>query len=139
MPSSRGDVLIIEDSPDAAEIFAILVEREGFRPVVCGTAAAGMAAFAHARPVAVILDWTLPDRPGIDVCRNIRAQDQAVPIIFASGRDDETSIARGMDAGADDYVPKPVRGGTLRVIAFHQCRGMSGLSRQISCKPEPSE
>jgi len=74
-------VLIIEDSPDAAEIFAILVEREGFRPVVCGTAAAGMAAFAHARPVAVILDWTLPDRPGIDVCRNIRAQDQAVPII----------------------------------------------------------
>jgi len=48
-----------------------------------------------------------------EVCRKIRAQDQAVPIIFASGRGDETSIARGLDAGADDYIAKPVRAGEL--------------------------
>jgi len=113
VPGSRGDVLIVEDAPDSAEIIAVLVEREGFRPIACGTAAEGVAAFGRARPAAVILDWTLPDGPGTEVCRAIRAQDSLVPIIFASGRADETSIARGLDAGADDYVTKPIRGGEL--------------------------
>ncbi|TAN33879.1 response regulator transcription factor [bacterium] len=111
MAGSRGDVLIVEDTPESAELFAILVEREGFQPVVCGTAAEALAAFGRARPVAVILDWTLPDAPGTEVCRQMRSLDQVVPIIFASGRDDEASVARGLDAGADDYVGKPIRGG----------------------------
>jgi DNA-binding response OmpR family regulator len=109
MPGSRGEILIVEDTAEAAAAFQAVIEREGFRTVVCGTAAEALAAFAAMRPVAVILDWTLPDEPGIEVCRKIRARDQAVAIIFASGRDDETSIARGLDAGADDYIPKPVR------------------------------
>jgi DNA-binding response OmpR family regulator len=128
VPGSRGDILIVEDEPDTANALSILVDREGFRPVVCATAAEAMATFGRIRPVAVILDWTLPDLPGIEVCRQLRAQDQAVPIIFASGRSDETSIARGLDAGADDYISKPVRGGELiarlethlrRVAALH--------------------
>ncbi len=90
-----------------------LVEREGFDVVTCGTAEAGLAAFERARPVAVFLDWVLPDGPGTEVCRAIRAQDSIVTIIFVSGRDDETSVVRGLDAGADDYLPKPVRGGEL--------------------------
>jgi DNA-binding response OmpR family regulator len=113
VPGTRGDVLIVEDTPDAADFVSILVAREGFNPVVCITAAEGVAAFGRARPVAVMLDWTLPDGPGIEVCRQIRAQDQIVPIIFASGRDDETSVARGLDAGADDFMAKPLRGGEL--------------------------
>lgn len=137
MAGSRGDVLIVEDTPDAAEILAILVEREGFRPVVCGTAAEGRAAFAQGRPVAVILDWTLPDGSGIEVCRHIRAQDQAVPIIFASGRDDETSIARAMDAGADDYVPKPVRGGELIARLEAHLRRLEAL-RELQSGPKPA-
>jgi two-component system phosphate regulon response regulator PhoB len=137
VPGSRGDVLIVEDTPEAAELFATLVEREGFQPVVCGTAAEGMAAFAQAHPVAVILDWTLPDGPGIDVCRHIRAQDQAVPIIFASGRDDETSIARAMDAGADDYVPKPVRGGELLARLEAHLRRLEAL-RELLSGPKPA-
>jgi two-component system response regulator MtrA len=128
MPGSRGDILIVEDEPDTAEAFSILVGREGFRPVMCASAAEAMAAFRRSRPVAVILDWTLPDQPGIEVCRQLRALDQAVAIIFASGRNDETSMARGLDAGADDYISKPVRGGELiarlethlrRVAALH--------------------
>lgn len=130
-------MLIVEDTPDAAELLAILVEREGFRPVVYGTVAEGMAAFARARPVAVILDWTLPDGPGIDACRHIRALDRAVPIIFASGRDDETSIARAMDAGADDYVPKPVRGGELMARLEAHLRRLEAL-RELQSGPKPA-
>ena len=139
MPGARGDILIVEDMPDAAEIVSVLVEREGFRAVVSTTAADGLAAFFRSKPVAVILDWTLPDGPGIEVCRQIRAHDQAVPIIFTSGRDDETSIARGLDAGADDYVAKPVRAGELiaRLEAHLRRTTAAATGRQGQGPPSP--
>jgi DNA-binding response OmpR family regulator len=90
-----------------------VIEQEGFRVVACATAEAGLAAFERERPVAILLDWVLPDAPGTEVCRTIRAQDPTVTIIFVSGRDDETSVVRGLDAGADDYLPKPIRAGEL--------------------------
>jgi two-component system, OmpR family, phosphate regulon response regulator PhoB len=113
MPGIRGNVLVVEDGEDMAEAFVAIVEREGFTGVVCRTAAEGLAALDSARPVAAILDWVLPDESGVELCRKIRARDQTIPILFASGRDDETSIARGLDAGADDYLAKPVRPGEL--------------------------
>jgi DNA-binding response OmpR family regulator len=113
VPGKRGTVLVVDDSADSTELVSALVEREGFRVVPCGTAEAGLAAFERERPIAVLLDWVLPDGPGTEVCRAIRAQDPTVIIIFVSGREDETSVVRGLDAGADDYVSKPVRGGEL--------------------------
>ena len=119
---------MIDDSTDSAALLSALVEQEGFLAVACGTAAEGLAAFARDKPVAVLLDWVLPDGPGIEVCRAIRSQDATLPIIFVSGRNDETSVVRGLDAGGDDYVPKPVRGGELmarleaqlrKAVAFH--------------------
>jgi DNA-binding response OmpR family regulator len=133
---SRGEILIVEDAPDVAAAFQAVVEREGFRTVVCGTAAEAMSAFAIMKPVAVILDWTLPDEPGIEVCRKIRATDQTVPIIFASGRDDETSIARGLDAGADDYIPKPVRAGELIARLESHLRRLEAI-RHLLTNPAP--
>lgn len=110
---ARGTVLIVEDSDESAELMVGLVEAEGFRAARCGTASAALASQQALGPVAVLLDWGLPDQPGTEVCRAIRSRDGAVPILFVSGRDDETSVARALDAGADDYVPKPVRPGEL--------------------------
>ena len=106
---SRGTVVLIEDSPDEAELLSIALEQESFVPVACATAAEGMAACARSKPVAVILDWGLPDRPGVDICRELRAADPFLPIIFVSGRTDEATVSRALDAGADDFVTKPVR------------------------------
>lgn len=113
MAGERGAVLIVEDAADLADLIAAFVEREGFTTVTAGTAAEARAAFQRDRPVAVLLDWVLPDAPGTELCRELRAQDAAVTVIFVSGRNDETSMARGLDAGADDYVAKPVREGEL--------------------------
>jgi two-component system OmpR family response regulator len=96
---SRGTVLIVEDSRESAELLADLVHGEGFHTRVCGTASEAVESLRELEPVAVLLDWGLPDRPGIEVCRLIRAGDASVPILFVSGRNDETSIARGLDAG----------------------------------------
>jgi two-component system response regulator VicR len=105
----RGTVLVVEDVAPSAELMASIVEEEGFRSEIAVTASAALECFSQVRHVAVLIDWVLPDRPGIEICREIRAQDRLIPIIFVSGRDDEASITRGLDAGADDYIVKPVR------------------------------
>src|SRR5437763_5623949 len=109
MSGSRGMVLVVEDDEATAELIADLVEQEGFEVTRAGGGLQAIEAFARERPVAVFLDWVLPDIPGIEACRSLRALDRVVPIIFVSGRDDEASTIRGLDAGADDYVAKPVR------------------------------
>jgi DNA-binding response OmpR family regulator len=131
MPGSRGDVLIVEDAIELAALFSEIVEREGFRGVACHSAGEALAALETTTPVAVILDWTLPDEPGIEVCRKIRLRDQVTPIIFASGRDDETSVARGLDAGADDYIAKPVRAGELIARLEAHLRRIEVLREQL--------
>ena len=102
-------MVIIEDSEDEAELLSITLEEESFVPLACSTATEGIAAWARSKPVAVILDWGLPDRPGIDVCRELRAADPILPIIFVSGRIDEATVSRALDGGADDFITKPVR------------------------------
>ena len=109
MAGSRGTVVVIEDSPDEAELLSIALEEESFVALACSTAAEGIAAYGRAKPVAVILDWGLPDRPGIEVCRELRAADPFLPILFVSGRIDEATVTRALDAGADDFLTKPVR------------------------------
>ena len=135
MPGERGSVMVVEDAADSAEFMATLVELEGFTVAICSDAREARERFAAERPVAVLLDWVLPDAPGTEVCREMRAIDPTVPIIFVSGRNDETSVARGLDAGADDYVAKPVRGGELiarleahlrRVAAMRAAAGQAG-------------
>jgi DNA-binding response OmpR family regulator len=124
----RGTVLVVEDSEQSAELLRELVEGEGFEAEVARSAEEGVAAHERMHPVAVLLDWGLPDGPGTEVCREIRKRDGAVPIIFVSGRDDETSIARALDAGADDYVPQPVRAGELMARLEAHLRRVAALS-----------
>jgi two-component system response regulator MtrA len=102
-------VLIIDDSVEIGALVEQLLSDEGFEPVICATAAAGLEAFTSAPPLAVCLDWVLPDSAGVEVCRELRKLDELIPIIFISARDDEVSVVRGLDAGADDYVIKPFR------------------------------
>jgi DNA-binding response OmpR family regulator len=105
----RGGVLVIEDDPASAELLAALLEEEGFRPIVCLDGRAALEPFQRERPVAVLIDWILPGSSGIELCRLFRGMDSLVPIFFVSGRADEASVSRGLDAGADDFLSKPFR------------------------------
>jgi two-component system response regulator MtrA len=109
MTETRGKVLIIDDSVQISTLLARLLQDEGFEPVTCPTAAAGLDAFAALSPLAIFLDWVLPDLAGVEVCREIRRHNELIPVIFISARGDEVSVVRGLDAGADDYVIKPFR------------------------------
>jgi DNA-binding response OmpR family regulator len=105
-PQDLPVVLLVEDELSIAEPFAKALEREGFSPVVAPTAAAARQLFAQRRPNIVLLDLTLPDGDGRELCREWR-RDSQVPIIMLTARGTETDRVVGLELGADDYVVKP--------------------------------
>jgi len=107
--AGRGAVLVVEDDPASAELLSAVLEDEGFQPFVCSDARDALGPFRHRQPVAVLIDWVIPGGSGIELCRRIRGLDPMVPILFVTGRTDEASVSRGLDAGADDFVSKPFR------------------------------
>lgn len=135
MSGTRGRVLIAEDSLESAERLATIVEEEGFEAAVCATGAEAMRVFESERPAAALLDWVLPDRPGIDVCRHLREADALVPIMFVAARDDEASMARGLDAGADDFVVRPVR--STELMARIEAHLRKAAAAEAKAPPSP--
>ncbi len=99
-------VLIVDDEVPLQELLQHALERDGYRVVVAGTAADGIAAFEREAPDAILLDVMLPDRSGRDVCQEIRSRS-TVPIIMLTALDDEVDKVVGLELGADDYITKP--------------------------------
>ena len=104
--TAKEIVLVIEDERPIADTVVYALEREGFAPRWCPTGEEGLAALAEAPPVLVIMDIGLPDRNGLDLCREIRQQSE-IPIIFLSARNEELDRILGLELGGDDYVTKP--------------------------------
>jgi len=103
----RTRVLLVEDETDMVSPLVQTLEREGY---VVDQAATGRDALtAAAREVydVVILDLGLPDVDGLEVCRRLRAADYDGAVLILSGRSRELDRVVGLDAGADDYLPKP--------------------------------
>jgi DNA-binding response OmpR family regulator len=100
-------LLLIEDDPELRLALRMVLEDEDFRVIEAGNAAAGMEAFEREHPDLVLLDLRLPDRRGFDVCRDLRAIS-IVPIIIVTANTDTHDFVAGLEAGADDYVTKPV-------------------------------
>jgi two-component system alkaline phosphatase synthesis response regulator PhoP len=105
---SRGRILIVEDSESGALLLSEVFKAEGFEPIVRSDVASGVASAEEIAPQAVIIDWQLPDGSGLELCRRIRQRDPMIPIIMVTGRSDEASAIRALDAGADDFVTKPL-------------------------------
>ena len=107
MTEQKGLVLVVEDDAAIADLVALYLRREGFGVQVERDGAAGLAAVARVRPVAVVLDVGLPGLDGIEVCRRLRAADDWTPVLFVTARDEEVDRVLGLELGADDYVTKP--------------------------------
>ncbi len=99
-------VLIVDDDPAIRDVVRIALCRGGFETVEAADGAAALRQFAATAPDLVVLDVTLPEMDGTDVCRALRRQSR-VPILFLSSRDDEVDRVVGLEIGGDDYVTKP--------------------------------
>ena len=107
--TSGGTILFVEDEEAISAPFSKVLAREGFEPVVAGTAAEAMELAERIEPDLVLLDLTLPDGDGRDVCRALR-RDSDVPIVMLTARGSELDRVVGLEMGADDYVVKPFSG-----------------------------
>ncbi|WP_405507929.1 response regulator transcription factor [Streptomyces purpurascens] len=106
-------VLLIEDDRAVREGVALALRRQGHDVAAAETGEEGLERLRSFRPDVVVLDLMLPGMPGLDVCRAMRALDQTLPILMATARGDDVDIVVGLEAGADDYVVKPVQARVL--------------------------
>src|SRR5258706_8051454 len=101
-----GSVLLVEDEENLASLVQAYLEREGYSVVAVGSGAEALSALEQQPVRLVVLDLTLPDMDGLEVCRQIRARS-SVPVVMLTARDDEVDRLAGLDVGADDYIGKP--------------------------------
>ena len=102
-------VLFVEDEASIYEPFSKALSREGFEPVVAPTAKRALELAEDGDFAIVLLDLTLPDGDGRDVCRALR-RSSSVPILMLTARGTEADRIVGLELGADDYVVKPFSG-----------------------------
>jgi two-component system, OmpR family, response regulator RegX3 len=99
-------ILVVEDEEALADSVRYNLEREGYAVSMAGDGRRALERFRSEAPSLVILDLMLPELPGLDVCRMIRAESD-VPIIIVTAKDSEADKVTGLELGADDYVTKP--------------------------------
>ncbi len=106
--AQRQVVLVVDDESSYRDALASGLGNEGFAVVLAADGAEAVEEFHRSHPDLVLLDVMLPDRSGVEICRELRAESN-VPIIMVSARSSEVDIVLGLELGASDYVAKPYR------------------------------
>ena len=104
-------VLVVEDDPDMASLLALMIAAEGMQADTVSDGNAAIASIEASAPDLVVLDIVLPDRSGFEICEQLKADPVTalIPIVLVTGLEDHQSRVRGIRAGADDFLHKPVR------------------------------
>ena len=125
-------VLVVEDERKLRDFIRSYLERAGFTVLTTGSGAEAISLAATAAPDLVVLDLGLPDVPGEEVARELRAT-AATPILMLTAKSTEEDRIRGLELGADDYVTKPFspRELVLRVQAILR-RGSPAADQEVS-------
>ena len=110
MPNSavKPLILVVEDDPAVRNLIVAALEAHGLRHMAVETAHAAIAAASSQAPSIVLLDLGLPDMDGVKVVESVRTWS-GMPIIVVSARSEDADKIRALDAGADDYLTKPIK------------------------------
>ena len=101
-------IFFVEDDLSLINGLSFAIKKQGYELTVARTSLEAEQLWANGSYDLVILDVTLPDGSGFDLCRKIRASSK-VPIMFLTAADEETDIIMGLDIGGDDYMTKPFK------------------------------
>jgi two-component system OmpR family response regulator len=100
-------ILIVEDEAKLTRLISRVLGEEGYAVETAEDGRSGLELALLGDFDLVILDWMLPDRSGIQIVRRLRAAEMGVPVLMLTARDQIEDRVEGLDAGADDYLPKP--------------------------------
>jgi len=102
-------VLLVEDEPSIAELIAVNLRHNGFRPIWAMDSVSAQREIDASLPDLILLDWMLPGESGLSLAKRWRGNERtkSVPLIMLTARGDEADRVAGLDAGADDYIAKP--------------------------------
>jgi len=104
--TTQPHILVIDDEPQILRALRTILSARQFRVSTAGNGEEGLALAAAGKPDLIILDLSLPDMDGIEVCRQLRGWTQT-PVIVLSVRESESDKVAALDHGADDYLTKP--------------------------------
>ncbi len=110
MPTTQKTVMIVEDEPDAAELFAEMMRLNGHRVIKTYSSTPAIALISQERPNVIILDIMMPDVSGLDILRYMRGDPELalIPVVVVSAKAAPADIRAGIEAGATIYLTKPV-------------------------------
>jgi DNA-binding response OmpR family regulator len=110
MAADEITVMIIEDEPDAAEMFAEMMRVNGYRVIKVFSSGPAISMISQEKPDVIILDIMMPDISGLEVLRYMRREPDlaSIPVIIVSAKSMPGDIKIGLDAGASRYLTKPV-------------------------------
>jgi two-component system response regulator MprA len=100
-------VLVVEDDPSVRESLRRSLAFNGYQVALATDGVDGLAALDRERPDVVVLDVMMPRMDGLETCRRMRAAGIDLPVLMLTARDEVSDRVAGLDAGADDYLPKP--------------------------------
>jgi DNA-binding response OmpR family regulator len=100
-------ILLVDDEPSIVQLVRMYLEREAFHVQAASDGEEALAAITRLRPGLVVLDVMLPKMDGFEVCRRLRSENNPVPVIMLTARDEDIDKIIGLELGADDYLTKP--------------------------------
>ncbi|MDP9045336.1 MAG: diguanylate cyclase [Pseudomonadota bacterium] len=141
MPSSTGSaltILVVDDESSVRAHLAALLDLAGHRVIEAHNANWALELFERHQPDLVLLDVVMPAQDGYWLARQLRERETGkwTPIIFLSGRDHEDDLARGIEAGGDDYLVKPISATVLaaKMRAMRRLMAMQGRLLELSAQ-----
>jgi len=134
-------ILLVEDHPESRRVLQRLVERRGHEVVAVGSAEEAELELTRHSFSFLILDWMLPGKSGVDLCRELRAQPNGEQffILIVTARDDAQDLQDALDAGANDYLTKPLDAARLNVRMSVAERRIRSLGERNQARTELQE
>lgn len=123
------EILLLEDDGNLAEGLLYSLKKQGFEVRAAGSIREARQLLQKKKFDLLLLDVTLPDGTGFEICEMLRGMESRVPIIFLTASDEEMDVIRGLDSGGDDYITKPFRLGEL-FSRIHALLRRAGMERQ---------
>jgi DNA-binding response OmpR family regulator len=100
-------ILVVDDEPNIVQLARMYLERDGYRVETASDGGAALEFVERHRPALIVLDIMLPEIDGLEVCRQLRAAHNPIPILMCTARDEDVDKIVGLELGADDYLVKP--------------------------------